>query len=178
MSKVFEKLVARRLSGYLESNNILPPQQFAYRKGLGTCDALLSITDKLQRALDIGGEARVVQIDFSAAFDRVNHAGLLYKLRSVGVGGPVLSIIEEFLTDRTQRVCVDGCFSRSADVVSGVPQGSVLGPLLFILYIGGLFDLVEIDLFSYADDATLVVVVPCPADILVVAESLNRDVSD
>ena len=127
---------------------MLPPQQLAYRKGLGTCDALLSITDKLQRALDMGAEARVVQIDFSsAAFGRVNHVGLLYKLRSAGVGGMVLSIIKEFLTDHTQRVCVDGRFSRFVDVVSGVPQGSVPGPLLFILYIGGLFDIVENYLF-------------------------------
>ena len=81
---------------------------------------------------------------------------MIYKLRSVGVGGSVLSIVEEFLTDRTQRVCIDGSFSRFVDVVSGVPQGSVLGPLLFILYTADLFGLVENDHFKYADDATLV----------------------
>ena len=79
-------------------------------------------------------EARIVQIDFSAAFDRVNHQGILYKLCSVGIGGSVLSILTQFLSDRSQHVMVDGCWSKLVNVVSGVSQGSVLGPLLFLLY--------------------------------------------
>ena len=74
-----------------------------------------------------------MQIDFSAAFDRVNHQGILYTLRSVGSGGSVLSILTQFLSNRSQHVIVDGCRRKLVDVVSGVPQGSVLGPLLFLL---------------------------------------------
>ena len=74
-----------------------------------------------------------MQIDFSAAFDRVNHLGILYKLRSVGIGGSVLSIFTQFLPNRSQQVMVDGCRSKLDNVVSGVQQGSVLGPLLFLL---------------------------------------------
>ena len=175
LSKVYEKLLSSRLGRFFESGNVLPSNQFAYRKNLGTTDALLSISHILQEALECGHEARVVQIDFSAAFDRVNHSALLYKLRSVGVGGPVLSIISEFLSSRVQRVCVDGQYSDFCDVVSGVPQGSVLGPLLFILYTADLFSDVKSHLFSYADDTTLLSVVPSPSDRGLIAESINSD---
>jgi hypothetical protein len=102
--KVFEKLVAHKLSKVLEHSGLLPPGQFAYRKGLGCCDALLSVSHFLQSALDQGMEARLVQLNFSAAFDRVIHQGLLYKLESCGVGGSMLSIIRNFLCERSQCV--------------------------------------------------------------------------
>ena len=77
----------------MECSGVLPTTQFAYRKGLGTCDALLCVSHTLQSALERGQKAMVVQIDFSAAFDRVNHQGILYKLCSVGIGVSVLSIL-------------------------------------------------------------------------------------
>ena len=95
----------------------------------------------LQSALESGQEARIVQIDFSAAFDRVNHQGVLYKLSSVGIGGSVLSVLAQFLSNRSQYVLVDGCRSKLVNVVSGVPQGSVLGLLLFLLYTSELFSI-------------------------------------
>ena len=118
----------------MECSGVLPTTQFAYRKNLGTCDALLSVSHTLQSALESGQEARIVQIDCSAALDRVNHLGILYKLCSVGIGGSVLSILTPFLSNRSQLVMVDGCRSKLVNVVSGVPKGSVLGPLLFLLY--------------------------------------------
>ena len=78
-----------RLGRFMERSGVLPTTQFAYRKGLGNCDALLGVSHTLQSALENGQEARIVQIDFSAAFDRVNHLGILYKLCSVGIRGPV-----------------------------------------------------------------------------------------
>ena len=92
LSKVFERLVSIR-GRFIERSGVLPNAQFAYRKGLGTCDALLSESYTLQSALESGQEARIVQIDFSASFDRVNHLGILYKLCSVGIGGSILSIL-------------------------------------------------------------------------------------
>ena len=95
-----------------------------------------------------------MQIDFSAANDRVNHLGILNKLFSVGIGGSVLSIFTQFLSNRSQQVMVDGCRSKLVNVVSGVPQGSVLGPLLFLLYASELFSNLENKLIGYADDST------------------------
>ena len=141
---------------------MLPSTQFAYRKGLGTCDAHLFVSHTLQSALESGQEARIVQIDFSAAVDRVNHQGIMYKLCSGFIGGFVLSILTQFISDRSQHVMVDGCRSKLVNIASGVPQGSVLGPLLFLLYTSALFSVLENKLIGYADDSTLIAVVPSP----------------
>ena len=152
-----------RLERFMELSGVLPTTQFAYRKGLGTCDALLCVSHTLQRALESGQEARIVQTDFSAAFDRVNHLGILCKHCSVGIGGSVLSILTQFLSNRSQQVMVYGCRSKLVNVVPGVPQGSVLGPLSFLQYTSELFSILENKLISYADDSTLMAVVPSPA---------------
>ena len=126
----------------------VPTTQFAYRKGLGTSDAILCVAHILQSALDMGQEARIVQIDFSAAFDRVNLEGILFKLCSVGVRGSFLSVLTQFLSNRSQYVVVNGCRRKLVNVVSGVPQESVLGPQLFLLYTAELFSIVENKLYG------------------------------
>ena len=100
LSKVFERLVSVLLGRFMKRSGVLPTTQFAYRKGLGTCDALLCVSHTLQSAVESGQEARIVKIDFSAAFDRVNHRIILYKLCSVGIGGSMLSVLTQFLTNR------------------------------------------------------------------------------
>ena len=109
------------------------------------------LSHTLQSALD-SGQARIVQIDFSAAFDRVKHQGILYKLCSVGIGYYVLSTLTQFLPN----VMVDVCRSKLVHVVSGVLQGSVLGPLFYLLYTSELFSILENKLIAYADDSTLI----------------------
>ena len=158
----------------MEQSGVLPTTQFAYWEGLGTCGALSCLSHTLQSALESGQEAKIVQIYFSAALDRINHLGILYKLCSVGIGGSVLSILTQFLSSRSQHIMVDDCRCKMANVVSGVPQGSVFGPLLFLLYISELFLILENKLISYADDSTLMAVVPSPGVRVTVAESLIR----
>ena len=122
LSKVFERLIALRVGRFLERSGVLPSHQYSYRKRLGTCDALLRIVCAGQLELDRGRELALVQIDFSEAFDRVNHEGLVLKLREAGVGGLIMKVFQNFLSSRTQRVKVDGVFSSSIDVVSGVTR--------------------------------------------------------
>ena len=104
-------------------------------------DALLTTSHHLQKSLDAGTESDIIQLDFSTAFDRVSHRSLLFKLKSIGVGGSVLSICREFLSNRRQRGVVDGATSEWIPIVSGVPQGSMLETLLFIFYASEMFEL-------------------------------------
>ena len=129
----------------------------------------------LQSAMESGQEAGIVMTDFSATFDRVNHQGILYKLCSVGIEGSVLSILTQFQSNQSHNVMVDGCRTKLVNVVSGVPQGSVFGPLMFILYTSELFSILENMLIGYAGDSTLIAIVPSLGVKVRVAESLSRD---
>ena len=108
--KVFERLIALRFGRFLERSGVLPSHQYSHRKRLGTCDALLDIVCAGQLELDRGGELALVQIDFSAAFDRVNHVGLVFKLREAGVGGLILKVFQNFcpvvLRELRMMVCL------------------------------------------------------------------------
>ena len=146
--------VSHKLSSFCEKCAFLPAAQFAYRKGLGCMDALLTISHHLHKSLDAGMEFYFIQLDFSAAFNRVSHSGLLFKLKSIGIGGTVLSICREFLSNRRQGVVVDGATSEWIQIISGMPQGSVMGPHMFILYTSKMFEQVENRLYAYADDST------------------------
>ena len=135
LSMVFERLVSVRLRRFMEGRDVLPTTQFAYRNGLGTCDALLCVAHTLQIASEMGQEVRIIQIDFSAAFDRVSSirgfssSSVLWELE-----GSVLSVLTQFLSNRSQYVVVDGCRSKLVNVVSGVPHGSVLSIQMFLFY--------------------------------------------
>ena len=143
-------------------------------KKLGTCDALLDISSLVQENLDKGFETCIIQIDFSAAFDLVNHSALVYKLKELGIGGNLLNILKDFLHNRKQRVLVNGAASKLKPVISGVPQGSVLGPLLFLIYTADLGCNVENKLVQYADDSILMCSVRSPDDRVAASDSLCR----
>ena len=177
LSKVIERLISLRFGRFLERSGVLSSHQYSYRKSLGICDALQDNFSAGQMELDRGVELALVQIDFSAAFDRVNHRGLVFKLREAGVREMILKVFQNFLSSLTQKVMVDGVCSSSIAVISGVPQGSILGPLLFLLYIADLPGLLQNVLVGYADDSTLLYRIPHPLDRSSVVASLNDDLA-
>jgi hypothetical protein len=159
MSKIVEKLVCRQLVSFFEQFGLLPSFQSAYRKRHSTETAVLKIiTDALQAA-DRGQVTLLCMLDLSAAFDTVDHEILLDRLqRSFGIHGRVLSWIKSFLHDRTQLVCVDGKHSSTSTLICGVPQGSVLGPILFLIYCADVTAIAlrhGLGIHSYADDSQL-----------------------
>ena len=134
LSKVLERVVHDQIFHYVTINNIVSTAQHAYRPNHSTTTALVKMTDDWLSAMDKGELVGVVYIDFSAAFDLVDHCILLAKLKSYGFQPGVLAWFESYLQSRTQVVYINGQFSEPLGLECGVPQGSCLGPLLFTLY--------------------------------------------
>jgi hypothetical protein len=132
------------------------------------------VVDRLTEILDKGGTADMVYLDFAKAFDTVPHKRLLVKLEGYGVEGRTLKWIEQFLVGRRQRVGVAGSFSEWSEVVSGVPQGSVLGPVLFVCYINDLPEAISSIIHMYADDTKLFRQVDDEIDRKKLQEDLDR----
>ena len=154
--KVFEKLVHHQVYSYLQENNILHPMQFGFRPGHTTQDVLVSMVDEWRKALDEDKLVGSIMLDLSKAFDSVDHMILLRKLEHYGVRGEERKWFEGYLDGRRQRVLVGNAKSCWNDVRRGVPQGSILGPLLFILYVNDLPNNIQYcRVRQYADDTTL-----------------------
>ncbi|CAB3995430.1 Hypothetical predicted protein [Paramuricea clavata] len=133
---------------------------------------LIFVVNKIYQALEKGNEVRAVFLDISKAFDKVWHKGLLTKLKSIGINGPLLQWFENYLTERYQRVTIEGMSSDWARIEAGVPQGSVVGPLLFLIYINNIADNVSSTCFLFADDSLLLDEVILQIDT---ANKLNND---
>lgn len=172
--KVFERLIFKHLYNHLHDNNILTPLQSGFIPGDSTVNQLTYLYNTFCQALDSGKEVRVVFCDISKAFDRVWHVGLIHKLRSAGVTGKILDWFKSYLTDRQQRVVLPGVASDWAYIRAGVPQGSVLGPLLFLLYINDIVNDIGANIRLFADDTSLFIIVENP---VTAAVSLNADLS-
>ena len=161
LGNIFEKIIFEKLYCHLCTNGLITPHQSGFRPGDSAINQLLSITHKIYSAFEElqFEETRAVFLDLSKAFDRVWHEGLIYKLKCSGVSGDLLLLIQNFLSDRQQRVVLNGKCSNWATVSAGVPQGSVLGPLLFLIYINDIVDNVHCDIKLFADDTSLFSVV-------------------
>ena len=155
VSKVFEKLVNNRIVDHLEKCGLFSDFEYGFRSSRSTADLLTVVSDRIARAFNRSGATRAVALDISKAFDRVWHAGLFHKLKSYGISSKIFSLISSFLSNRRLRVVLDGKSSQEYPVNAGVPQGSILGPTLFLLYINDLPDDVICDIAIYADDTTL-----------------------
>jgi len=180
MSKVVEKLVCRQLTAYLEENGLFPRLQSAYRRFHSTETGILKLACDALLAADRGDVTLLGLLDLSAAFDTVDHSILIDRLQSTfGVCGPVLSWITTFISDRTQIVNFAGQQSTISVVLCGVPQGSVLGPILFLLYTADVTAIAQRHGFSahsYADDTQLylhVKAASCETELLRLSECIS-----
>ena len=156
VSKVFEKLVNNRIVDPLEKCGLFSDFQYGFRSSQSTVDLLTIVSDRIARAFDRSGSTRAVAFDISKAFDRVWHASLLQKLKSYGISDQIFGLISFFLSNRWLQVVLDGKSLQEYPVNAGVPQGSILGPTISLLYINDLPDDVVCNIAIYADDTTLI----------------------
>ncbi|OWF50811.1 RNA-directed DNA polymerase from transposon BS [Mizuhopecten yessoensis] len=169
-----EKCVFKYVYNFLHTHSLLSPHQSGFRHGDSPSNQLLAIIHDIYLALDNGKEIRMVFCDISKAFDRVWHKGLLCKLSSYGIRNSLLVWFENYLSDRKQRVVINGKNSNWLNVKAGVPQGSILGPLLFLIYINDIVKDIQAKIKLFADDTSLYVTVDIPR---VSADILNSDLN-
>lgn len=156
LSKILEKLVFRAIYSHLTDNNILTEKQSGYRPKHGTQLQLTYLVHNLYAALDHSHDFTAVYLDISKYFDTIWHAGLLYKCEAqCGLSGSLLCWLKSYLSDRLQRVRVGNSYSPFIKINAGCPQGSVLGPLLALIYLNDLTHLVHNDILLFADDTSL-----------------------
>ena len=175
IAKVFETLIHRQMYEYLQTHKLLNPAQSGFRPNYSTQDVLLRSVDDWKKALDRGEVVGSLFIDLSKAFDSIDHPLLLSKLEAYGVQDIELQWFTDYLEGRRQKVTLEGESSDWSDVTRGVPQGSILGPLLFIIFMNDLPDCTDhCTVNLYADDTTIYV---ADRDPSVVGNKLNADLN-
>ena len=159
--KIFEKLIFNEIYSFLDRENLLNTNQSGFRPFDSCVNQLLTITHEIFSSFDCNPslEVRSIFLDISKAFDKVWHEGLLYKLKSFGISGNLLNLIKHYLTDRSQTVLLNGQYSNWQPILWGVPQGSILGPLFFFIYINDLLDGLKSNFKLFAGDISLFSVV-------------------
>ena len=179
--KTIERVIAKQIHSHLIANNLYSEFQSAYRKHHSTETALLRVQNDILQAVDLGYEVILVLLDFTAAFDTIDHSILLTRLEQrFGISGKAWKWLASYLEDRTQFVSVNNLNSTTSTVKYGVPQGSVLGPLLFSLYVAPLEDIFKVHAITviiYADDTQLYLVVK-PDDRTSPIHKLEKCVQD
>ena len=153
--KLLEHIIRTSITTHLENANILNDAQHGFRKGRSCETQLISVVHDFTSVLDRGGQTDVVLLDFAKAFDKVPHQRLIHKLQEAGINETTVRWIKAFLSERTQVVVVGGEASETGKVSSGVPQGSVLGPTLFLIYINDLPVNIDSNVKLFADDTLL-----------------------
>lgn len=156
ISKVFEKIMFQQLHTYFQSNNLYFNSQYGFREQHSTELATIEFIDQVTLSLDKGEIPISIYLDLSKAFDTIDHKILTHKLKYYGIQGTTLKLCIDYLTNRKQYVEIDGFTSDKATITTGVPQGSVLGPLLFLIYINDFQQASTLfKMITYADDTTL-----------------------
>ena len=172
LSKLCESVIHERLLRHCIENNVISEKQAAYLKGDSTISQLLYIVHKIKLSWGQKNLTHGLFLDVSSAFDKVWHNGLLGKLGQIGVEGSFYDMLKSYLTDRRQVVVVNGHKSEMVQIKAGVPQGSRLGPLLFIIYMNDIINNIESDILIFADDTSLFA---SGSDPVLTVEQLNRD---
>lgn len=171
--KILEHILFSNLANFLESNSFFTFAQHGFRKTYSCETQLVSFMHKMNIILDHSSSADCIFLDFSKAFDKVCHKLLLYKLRQLNLDHKLLTWLEFFLINRSQFVSANDLTSEPRSVHSGVPQGSVLGPLLFLIYINDLASTVSSHIHLFADDCVLFREITCDNDIICLQSDLN-----
>ena len=176
LSKIFERIIFKNLYNHLISNHLISKNQSGFRPGDSCTNQLLFLINEIHKAFDDNNclEVRSVYLDMSKAFDKVWHPGLIFKLKQNGVSGKLLKLLTNYLSNRYQRVVINGKNSKWAPILSGVPQGSVLGPLLFLVFVNDLENDIKCNIKFFADDTSLFSTVFNPFKS---ASDLNSDLS-
>ena len=174
--KGFEKIIFDNLYSYLNLNNLITINQSGFRPGDSTTNQLLFLVDEIHQAFEDHKslELRAVFLDISKAFDKVWHDGLIFKLKQNGISGRLLQLFENYLLNRKQRVVLNGSRSEYSVIESGVPQGPVPGPLLFLIHINDLERNIKSNIKFFADDTSLFSAVKSP---VISVEDLNHDLA-
>ena len=173
ISKILEKEIRKEILDHMESNNLFTCHQHGFRSNRSCTTQLLEAIDYWTKHLDQGENVDIIYFDFRKAFDTVPHTRLLTKLQYYGIQGHILGWIKDFLRGREQRVVLNGYKSEWSEVRSGIPQGSVLGPILFLIYINDLPDVVNNIIKLFADDTKIYSVMDNPRS----PESIQQDIN-
>lgn len=174
LCKILESFISEALLDHLKKNNALSPKQYGFVHGRSTVLQMLHYLNQCCEVMSGGGVVDVAYLDYAKAFDSVPHRRLLSKLESCGVRGNIHVWIKNFLTARHQSIVVNGERSSSAAVLSGIPQGSVMGPILFIIYINDLPERVNSDIYMFADDTKILREIKSREDSYELQRDLDR----